>query len=477
MAPGVAVALLERGEVRLARGFGSKHPERNDPVRPTTLFRIGSVTKMMTAAALLQLAASGKVDLEKPITDYVPDYKMRDPAWAPSIKVGHLLKHTTSIYDYVQINWEDRDDGALSGYLTDPMGPFARQVFLMATAGRMWNYANPNFMLAGLVVERVGQLPYRLYMRDKLFLPLGMKRTFFVPDDVNRDGDFAYARSRDRRTGAPIVVRPDSYENVWGRPAGFAFSSVLDLALFVRFLLMGNDAVLPRERVQAMQSPQVNTETAADLVHYGYGLIVSEAVFLEPGDFRRARLVSHGGAIDGFAANVMWVPATGFAIITLANTDGAYFSRSEALALKMFGGLPAPSDPPMDLAERPENYPRYAGAYNDRYNAGPVKITSQEGKLLIEMPLLDMNRIPYEKELRPVSRRNFILTVQGFPLPVTFILDDRGQVEYLRTRVFVARREAGMMAVPSRRLAPDMFRPRQDEPKWPLWQGGRDGPP
>jgi len=93
--PGAAVAIVEGGEVTFARGFGSKHPHYEDPVEASTLFRIGSVTKALTAVGLLQLVDQNAVDLHAPITDYLPDLSFaRDANWAPSITVRQLLTYT-----------------------------------------------------------------------------------------------------------------------------------------------------------------------------------------------------------------------------------------------------------------------------------------------------------------------------------------------------------------------------------------------
>lgn len=91
-------------------------------------------------------------------------------------------------------------------------------------------------------------------MRERVFAPLGMTRTFFRPSEVEADGDFAWGKSSYDPSG---VIAPDTYENPWARPAGYAFSSVRDLADFARFLLQGQDDVLGSAQRQAMMSPRV----------------------------------------------------------------------------------------------------------------------------------------------------------------------------------------------------------------------------
>lgn len=436
-APGAAAAIVQGGQVTFATGVGVKDPSGDEPVAATTLFRIGSLNKMLTAAALLQLVEQGQVDLNEPITTYLPDLSFaRDATWAPSIAVKHLLTHESAIVDYLTIDSPMRDDDDLSSYM---QGPFAAQQYLMAPPGRFYNYSNPGYMFAGLVTETVAGSYYRDALRQRVLSPLGMDRTMFLGSEVLADGDYASGKTVHWDTGKPTVAGPDDYDNAWARPAGYAFSSVLDLAKFLRFLIEGNDQVLSDSLRTAMFSPQVNTEEFLDRISYGYGLIIQQGFFLGS-DFYDTPIVAHSGAISGFSADLYYLPHCDLGMITLANTDGAYFTNSLVVALEDFCTLPEPSQAP-DLTINPDDFDRYAGDYDDPFNAGPMTLKREGDKLTIQMPLLDAYDIPYEAELEPMLPGNFILTVQGVSLPLTIILDANGQGEYVRTRPFVARRQ------------------------------------
>lgn len=446
-APGVAVAVIEDGEVTFARGFGSKDPNADVPVEATTLFRIGSVSKMLTSVAMLRQVAAGKVDLSAPVTDYVPDFHFNaDAAWAPSITGQHLLTHASGMSDYLQIDVapSQQTDAALKTYLT---GQFASVDYLMAPAGAFYNYSNPNFYLAGLIAEETSGKPYRQLMKEEVFSPLGMDRTFFLGSEVIADGDYALGKSGNY-PGIPEVVLPDSYDNAWARPAGYATSSVLDLAKFVKFLLEGNDAVLPEQLVLEMQSPQINTFELLDLVHYGYGLLVADGVFLGGLDkFHSMKLVQHGGNIPGFAALVTYLPESRFGFIALANADGANFVESTVAALATLAPLPAPSTPP-DLTVDPATFTEYEGMYQDDFNVGAITITKVGDTLEIDMPAVDQAGVPYDHVLTPSSPGNFQLGIQGTTLPLTFLKDGTGVYRYMRTRPFVGVRPGAPTAPP-----------------------------
>jgi CubicO group peptidase (beta-lactamase class C family) len=340
------------------------------------------------------------------------------------------------VYIELEVPPSQQADNALASFLN---GGFGQVTYLMAPAGRMYNYSNPNFMLAGLVTETVSGEYYRPYLDEHVFTPLGMDRTFFLPDEVIADGDFAYGDTVHWETLEPMVAGPDAYENAWARPAGFAFSSVLDLAEFVLFLRNGNAEVLGDAEREAMQQPQIDTEEMLSYVHYGHGLMIDTGFFLGPLEFFELRKVAHGGAIPGFAADVHYVPALDFGFITLANTDGAYFSSSFEIALKTLCELPPPATRP-DLDEDPANYDDYAGEYLDPYGVGTIIVTREGDELRVSMPDLDQAGISYDSLLLPYAPRNFLFTLEGYWILLTFILDAQGTGEYFRTRYFVGTR-------------------------------------
>lgn len=467
-APGVAVLVMENGQITFAHGFGLKNPDGTDKVDAGTLFRIGSVTKMLTTTGLLELEASGQVALADPVTRAIPGFHVAAPAGAEStITVRHLLTHSSGLADYLgDKNTADQTDGLLSSFTT---GQFSSIEYQMAPAGRMWNYSNPNFILAGLTLENVGGVPYRTAMQDRVFTPLGMHRTFWRGDDVISDGNYAYGLTSDA-SGNRLVEAPNAYDSPWARPAGFAFSTVYDLARFVTFLEDGNPSVLPDPERMAMQTPQINMEQGlGDLENYGYALFVDKGFFLHDG-FHATMLVTHGGDIYGFAADVYYVPSTKFAVIVLANADGAHFQNSIILALEMYAGLPAGTTGPSFPID-PATFDSLAGNYQDDYNVGRVTIANTTDGLTISLPDVDAAHIPYDPKLVAVSPDNFALSIQGTQLLLSFLRDSAGNPEYMRARAFVAKRTTTTVAhavdarALRRRLAEDALRERLVTPR------------
>lgn len=437
-APGVAVAVVEGGEVTYAAGFGTRDPGGGEAVEPTTLFRIGSVNKMLTAAAVLQLVEAGAVGLDDAVPDHVPGYDYAlNPGYAQQMTVRDTLTHTCGMYDYLEID-SDRDDAALGEAMT---GWFVDGIWVMSPPGRMWNYSNPNFYTAGLIVELLSGRWYRERMDEAVFTPLGMDRTFFLPEEVLADGDYATALTYDwtGTTSDSRMAYPDSYDNAWGRPAGYAWSSVLDLARFATFLIHGDEAVLGDALREEMQSPQVNTEVLGDIDHYGYGLVHDRGFWLGA-SYYDTPLVSHDGAIPGFAASVYMLPELDFAMAVLANADGAYLANSVGVAFDTLAQLPAPAEEP-DLTVDPSTFPGLAGTYLDPWNVGELEISVGEGgALVVDAPLLDTYGVSYSPTLSAYTPDNFLWTITGVPQLITFIRDGEGEPEYIRARFAVAGR-------------------------------------
>ncbi len=448
-APGVAVAVVEKGHVTFAKGFGSKDPTAPDgpPVEPTTLFRIGSTQKALTAIALLQTVQAGAVDLDRPITSYLPSFHLsQTPGPVALITARHLLTHTSGLHDYLEIAAPagEATDAALAGFLT---GRYADIGYVQSPPGAFYAYSNPGYMLAGLLAETVTDTPYRQLLHERVLATLGMNRTFFLPSEVMADGDYALGRTCDPAAGASCanppgigpIVHPDSYDNPWGRPAGYAWSSVLDMAKLAAFLVHGDERVLARDLAAAMTSPQVPIHESGGLSSYGDGVASSPGIRIASSqtqvDYYALKFIGHDGALTGYSANVSCLPEPDFCFVTLASGDGAFFISSLVTAIRTLVDLPVPSTAP-DLAPRLDRLDAYAGTYVDPFALGTIQITRTGGSLSAFVPTLDpTNPIP----LTPTVVDNFA-AADG--TPVTFIPDANGTYTYLYSRPFVAVRQA-----------------------------------
>lgn len=235
--PGLALASAQRGVVRLARGYGFADLARRRPATAQTMFHIASITKTITATAVVQLVERGLVGLDEPVAPRL-GFPLANPhhPQAP-ITLRHLLTHTSGISDarYYEIDFRERGrDSAqpLEAFLREYLVPGGRTFsaegsFAAAAPGEAWDYSNVGYALLGYLAGRIGGQDMRLQSRERIFAPLGMHHTSWslagVPEALR-------ATPYDLIDGKPAPVEPVGFPD-W--PAGMIRSSAADLIRFV----------------------------------------------------------------------------------------------------------------------------------------------------------------------------------------------------------------------------------------------------
>jgi len=344
-APGAAVAVVLDGELIYEQGYGVKHRLTGGDVGPNTVFRIGSVTKQMTAAAVMQQVELGRVVLSAPVTDYIPEFEVAGRWPADRITVWNLLTHTTGFPDWINDTVRTGND-ALSAWAASQ-----DYVELYAPPGSFWNYSNPNYMLAGLVAERASGVPYRDLLKQQLWEPAGMHATTFSPSEVIDGGDYSYGHAVDPETGVSTFIAPTRYDLWAAGPAGWAFSNVGDLVHWALLLMDGGGPVLAPGSAATMQEPHQWIHYTPDLF-YGFGVMIEE--------YRGLDVRQHGGNVTGYGTYLLWVPERRFAVALLANVT---YSLGQAAYCIVDQVLDPPPAEPLDLTTDPSTWGRYAGDY------------------------------------------------------------------------------------------------------------------
>ncbi len=318
--PGASVAVIIDGALAYEHGYGVKRRGGAAAVNAQTRFRIGSVTKMLTAAAVMQQVEAGTVFLDDRVTRHIPEIEFLGQWPAEVMTVEHLLTHATGIPD---LNFNQ--SGATGPEALSDWALSLDEVGLHAPPGAFWNYSNPNFNLAGLVVERASGMDYRSYMETRVFGPAGMSRTTFDPAAVVADGNFSYGHVA-AESGGETIYAPDDYDNGAYAPAGYAFSTAGDLARWALLLSDGGGEVLSTGSARAIQTIRRDMGTIPGN-GYGYG------VFIEP--FYDLTIRQHGGNIWGWGTFLLWHPERRFAVAVLANTfsslPGAAYCIADAV--------------------------------------------------------------------------------------------------------------------------------------------------
>jgi CubicO group peptidase (beta-lactamase class C family) len=426
---GGAAAVVHGGETVWIQGFGVRHPDRSEPVDVDTRFRVGSVTKVMTAATAMTLVAEDALELDAPIGDTLPPFgDPAHPEYTTALTLRQLLSQQGGFYDHLTIDGPRGDDALADAVL----GEVFSEIPFLVEPGKFYNYSNPNYSLAGLLVERAVGRPYRHAVEDRLFGPLQMTRSTFDVEAVEADGNYAHGVV----DGGVFDAR--AFDNGWGRPAGFAWSSARDLARLVGFLQHGDSDVLPRWAHAELLRPQVDTLAVLDRVRYGLGLRHSDFIPVEDG-FLEYDNIEHDGSLPGYSALVHLAPELdlGLAFVANGNDVNFYPCIEAALAeIPWFDATPTL----LDLQVEHTDADAFVGDWVEPLAiVGDFSIArSDRGGLEVSFPQLDRAGISYLPDLIPVTLDNFHLIIDGFPVLLTGIFDDTGELTHLRTRLFVA---------------------------------------
>ncbi|MDG6985537.1 MAG: serine hydrolase [Nitrososphaerota archaeon] len=335
--PSVAACIIEDGKVIHSRGYGYKDVSGALPATAQTLYGVGSITKSFVALSIAKLVEAGKMDFHDPVTKFIP---LRQRAFE-QVEVHHLLSHTSGVPglgslevilfqafgDYHQ--W-------LPISSTDDMMSFLSEVddWVETKPGEKYMYLNEGFVLLGEVVSRVSGKPWERYLKDEIFDPLEMTRTFIQKQDISADRDVAtpYAVRGTKVTPVPIPYGSSA--------AGGVVSNVVDLSRFVRMLINGGELdgkrVVSSDSLAKMETPHIKCGVeyyGED--SYGYGLRILP-------NFLGHKVVGHGGSVDVYTANMEYVRDTKSGVILLSNGTGYSLGRLAMRAVTaMLGGNPS----------------------------------------------------------------------------------------------------------------------------------------
>jgi len=362
--PGAAVGVVSGDRLVFAKGFGVSNVETGAPVTPDMLFRLGSTTKMFTAAALVTLAEEGKLKLDEPIGKYA---KGLSPKIA-GLTAHQLLSHTAGLKDDAQM-YGRHDDEALADTVRA-----LKDDFLFTAPGRIWSYSNAGYWLAGYLIEAVGGKPFADALDERLFKPIGMLRTTLRPTAAMT---WPLAQGHDvSGREKPKVVRPFA-DNAGNWPAGSIFSSVNDLSRFVVAFMNGGQIegkqVLSPSLIKQLSSP--HADQPGSEWKYGYGLGL--------GKNRGMRMVEHNGSRSGYGSLIRMVPDHRFAVIILVNRSGGSLSKTAEKAMELMLPLEAKVESlPKPIAMTEAEMARYVGVYGAEPNR--IEIATKDGKLLFK---------------------------------------------------------------------------------------------
>ena len=366
--PGAAVAIVRGDSVVFERGFGVASLDTRLPVNAETLFQPGSSTKMFTATLVSALAADGVLDLRAPAGRYVSGLAPR----IARLTAHELLSQSSGLKDEPGGNGT-HDEAALAAYARSWTDAYA-----ILPAGTAFSYSNQGYALAGLLAQEVAKKPFADVMQERVFGPLGMRRSAYGPEvALTSPAAAAHASPPGALPNAdPQVVKQHANDTrLW--PAGYAYTNVREFARFLTALLnegmIEGRRALPAQAVAAMMTRYVEVPNIFDRAGSGYGLFV--------GPYRGSTAFWHDGQMDGFSAYVRMIPEKRLGVVALLNRSGVRMERIadaafDALGVVATSRTAAESRAPIPMAVA--EMQQYVGHYENRF---PVEITLRDGAL------------------------------------------------------------------------------------------------
>jgi serine beta-lactamase-like protein LACTB len=303
--PGLSVAVVENSAVAWSAGFGTADLENFVPASSHTLYRLGSISKSITATAALLLWQESKLNLDAPVQQYCPAFPQKD---AP-ITTRELLGHLGGIRHYKSDSQDDPEIGNTKHFLNPIQGglDFFKNDPLVAKPGTEFHYSTQGYTLVGCAIEGASGEDYVDYVREKILTPAGMTHTMV-------DNRFAIVPFRTRfyskdKSGA--IANADFLDSSYKIPGGGWLSSADDMAQFEVAML--NDRLVARSTRDLMWTPLKPTDGKEDAYALGWGTGKGLGVLD----------VGHGGSQQGTSTFFMIVPERRTGVVVLINLDGA----------------------------------------------------------------------------------------------------------------------------------------------------------
>jgi D-alanyl-D-alanine carboxypeptidase len=294
--PGAAVIVAKEGRVLLRKGYGLSDVRSAATIQPTTVFRVGSISKQFTAAGILLLVQDRIISLSDPLTKFFPEY----PRFFGSVTVEHLLTHTSGLRNYPSMpQFVNEEEEYSSGSIILAI----RDSALSFNPGEAWEYSDSNYFLLGLILERASGRHYCSFMADRIFSRFGMRRTSCASFAAQCDlvstgyikGDHGFTQASER--GSAFYFS-----------AGSILSTVDDILRWHRALKAGE--VLRRDLYARIFQPF--RLRSGEVTFYGYGWVVH--------DVDEISVIEHGGMIGGFESHILWMPDEEIFVAVLSNS-------------------------------------------------------------------------------------------------------------------------------------------------------------
>ena len=361
--PGCACAVSRGGRVLVSRAYGLAELEHESPNTPETIFEAGSVSKQVTAAAVILLAQQGKLSLDDDVRKHVPEV----PDYGTPITLRPLLSHTSGLRDWGTVREAAGQPRGSRVYThAHVLDVIARQRALNYTPGAEYLYTNSGYSLLAITVRRVSGQSLNEFTRQQIFEPLGMTRTSWRDDFARVVKGRAQAYARDDEEGFALVM---PFENTHGH--GGLLTTVGDLLRWNENLETGRVG----GPALAAELQRQGVLTSGRRIAYAQGVVI--------GDHRGFREVSHSGATAGYRAFLVRYPEQRLSVAVLCNVAQARVATLARRVADLFLPSSASTPPAPEVALPAAALRARTGVYRDPRSALALRVEMEGGKLAI----------------------------------------------------------------------------------------------
>ncbi|HXI23065.1 MAG TPA: serine hydrolase [Pyrinomonadaceae bacterium] len=324
--PGFAIGVVKNGQLIYAKGFGVAKLGANTPITSRSLFHMASVTKTFVATAIMQLVEQGKIDLDAPLTKYLPYFKLDDERYK-AITIRQMLSHTSGIPDTINYNWDkpEYDASALERFVRSTSGEK-----LVFNPGEKFAYSNTAYEILGDVIAKVSGESFEDYVQHHILTPLGMKDSTLLVREANPQLLTSPHVVEDQK---PVVSKIFPYNRAHA-PSSTLYSSVEDMSRWAIANLnqgeLNGKRILKQETAESMWRPVVDA----------LGMKEGMSWFTTARDGHR--IVLHSGGDVGFESLLVLCPDDAVAVVAMSNfasSDRDYVEEFVNMAVRIMLGV------------------------------------------------------------------------------------------------------------------------------------------
>lgn len=444
--PGMALAIAQDGELIYEKYYGFRDVERQLPVTARTIFGVASITKSLTALAIMQLEDSGKLSAQDPVVSWLPELRLPTGAQREKMTIHHLMTHTSGLPGMEAVNYaraksiRNDPDGE---YLSESLPISSRlpkvntvkelmrvmgelDYALLGPPGSRFNYSNEGYALLQEIIERASGQAYIPYIEEHILQPLEMDRSIFTTADLENEENvtelYAYKRDESRE----VFHSPSWWDSRGLYSNGSLKSCGADLMKYLEVYrlngLVRNTRIVSEASIQKMSARQVTLPTGEG---YGYGLQVDS--------IQGIPLFGHGGSIKGVSSYMKVAKEQGLTVSVLVNLAEVQAAELAKAALTHILGISEPMESGCSEIElAPGQLEKFSGYYQSA-EGQTAGVLLDNGKLHLQG---QYGRIP----LTPCAENLFIMPGGD---KIKFFLDEKDEVTALFKGVRVIPKVSG----------------------------------